>query len=96
MATRMTGPPDVLQVLFEFGAKVDGVNEQGSTALFDAMQMNNFDAAHVLIRQGASRHVIGALRHVIFCATFDESVARPTLTFNVRFCALLCKKSVIC
>nr|CAB3262745.1 uncharacterized protein LOC100182602 [Phallusia mammillata] len=53
LASRMTGPTDVLQVLFEFGAKVDGVNDEGSTSLFDAMKTNNFEAASVLINQGA-------------------------------------------
>ena len=52
LAARMVGPTDVLEQLMEFGAQFDVPNALGCTPLFEAMKLNNFRAASILIKQG--------------------------------------------
>ena len=51
-AACMSGPTDVLQVLIENGADINGVNDEHATPLFFACQCNNQYAASMLIDQG--------------------------------------------
>ena len=50
----MSGNTDVLDILLEYGADVDAVNEDGATSLFYSCQSNNQFAASVLIENGAN------------------------------------------
>lgn len=51
-ASGMTGPTDVLDLLIEYGANVDAVNEDHCTPLFFATQANNFFGAGALLLAG--------------------------------------------
>ena len=48
----MTGPVDILELLVEYGADVDAINEDHCTPLFFATQANNYYAASALLQAG--------------------------------------------
>merc|ERR1712136_106715 len=87
LAARMAGPTDILEKLLEFGAKFDVGNDAGCTPLFEAMRLNNFRAARILINRGADvRHTdaqgLTALDSIhdydewIECPFTDEIISR--------------------
>lgn len=47
------GRPAILSLLIDTGAKIDAPNPFGKTALFYAIQHNNYDSVKLLIEQGA-------------------------------------------
>ncbi|CAK8680159.1 unnamed protein product [Clavelina lepadiformis] len=85
LATRMSGSTDVLQILLRFGAQVDAANEEGCTALFDAMRTNNFHAASILIEHGADvrRKNDHGLAPLDLIHDFDEWIACPLFTEDI-------------
>ncbi|CAH1786443.1 unnamed protein product [Owenia fusiformis] len=53
-AASMSGNTDVLDLLLDYGADIDGYNDDLSTPLFFATQTNNQFAASVLVERGAN------------------------------------------
>nr|XP_026689433.1 uncharacterized protein LOC100182602 isoform X2 [Ciona intestinalis] len=85
LATKMSGPPDVLGVLLEFGASFDLPNDEGESPLFDTMRHNNFQAASILIEKGAdvrkkNMHGITALDLI---HDFDEWISSTLFTDDI-------------
>ncbi len=48
----MTGPTDILELLVEYGADTDAINDDHCTPLFFATQANNYYAASALLQAG--------------------------------------------
>ena len=60
-AAAMTGPTDILELLVEFGADVDAINDDHCTPLFFATQANNYYAASALLNAGEYQHLISGI-----------------------------------